>query len=49
MVSASDLHGLIGMMPAFTTEDGWDPRAKNTINVSEGGAQRGPGNPGRHE
>ena len=22
-------------MPAFTTEDGWDPRAKNTINVSE--------------
>jgi trans-o-hydroxybenzylidenepyruvate hydratase-aldolase len=35
MVSSSDLHGLIGMMPAFTTEDGWDPQAKNTINVSE--------------
>jgi len=35
MASSSELHGLIGMMPAFTTEDGWDPRAKNTINVSE--------------
>jgi dihydrodipicolinate synthase/N-acetylneuraminate lyase len=35
MISSNDLHGLIGMMPAFTTEDGWDPRAKNTINVSE--------------
>ena len=35
MISSNDLHGLIGMMPAFTTEDGWHSRAKNTINVSE--------------
>ena len=35
MISASDLHGLIGMVPAFTTEDGWNPHAKNTVNVGE--------------
>jgi dihydrodipicolinate synthase/N-acetylneuraminate lyase len=35
MISSNELHGLIGMVPAFTTEDGWDPKAKNTINVSE--------------
>lgn len=35
MLSCRDLQGLIGMMPAFTTEDGGDVRARNTINVSE--------------
>jgi dihydrodipicolinate synthase/N-acetylneuraminate lyase len=35
MISSSDLHGLIGMVPAFTTENGWDPRTKNSINVKE--------------
>lgn len=35
MLSCRDLQGLIGMMPAFTTEDGGDIRAKNTINVGE--------------
>ena len=35
MISSRDLHGLIGMVPAFTTEDGWNPHAKNTVNVGE--------------
>ena len=35
MISSSDLHGLIGMVPAFTTDDGGDPRTKNSINVKE--------------
>jgi trans-o-hydroxybenzylidenepyruvate hydratase-aldolase len=35
MISASDLHGVMAMMPAFTTEDGDDYRATNTINVDE--------------
>src|SRR4051812_44123748 len=35
MISASDLHGVMAMMPAFTTEDGNDYRATNTINVDE--------------
>jgi dihydrodipicolinate synthase/N-acetylneuraminate lyase len=35
MISSGDLQGLIGMVPAFTTEDGWDPQVKNSINVSE--------------
>src|ERR1043166_7295872 len=35
MLSCRDLYGMIGMMPAFTTEDGGDVRARNTINVGE--------------
>ena len=35
MIRPSDLHGLIGMVPAFTTDDGWDPHTKNSINVEE--------------
>lgn len=35
MISSSDLQGLIGMVPAFTTENGWDPKVKNTVNVDE--------------
>jgi dihydrodipicolinate synthase/N-acetylneuraminate lyase len=35
MISSSDLRGLVGMVPAFTTEDGWDPHARNTVNVGE--------------
>ena len=39
MLSASDLKGVMGMMPAFTTPDGDSVRATNTINVDE--LQRG--------
>ena len=35
MISSSDLHGVMAMMPAFTTEDGNDFRAANTIAVDE--------------
>lgn len=35
MLTAGDLKGLMGMMPAFTTEDGGNPLSRNTINVSE--------------
>lgn len=39
MLSSSDLKGVMGMMPAFTTPDGDSVRATNTINVDE--LQRG--------
>src|SRR5215212_4599953 len=35
MISSSDLHGVMAMMPAFTTEDGGDYKATDTINVDE--------------
>lgn len=35
MITCKDLHGLVGMVPAFTTEDGWDPHVKNSVNVPE--------------
>ena len=35
MITSRDLQGLIGMVPAFTTEDGWDPHCKNSVNVKE--------------
>ncbi len=34
MLSAKDLRGIMGMMPAFTTADGGDLRAKATIDVA---------------
>lgn len=35
MIKASDIHGVMGMMPAFATDDANAPRAKDTINVPE--------------
>ncbi len=33
MITASDLHGIMAMMPAFTTDDGDDVRATETVDV----------------
>ncbi|MDH3240206.1 MAG: dihydrodipicolinate synthase family protein [Alphaproteobacteria bacterium] len=33
MITAADLHGIMAMMPAFTTDDGDDVRATDTIDV----------------
>ncbi len=35
MIKANDIYGVMGMMPAFTTEDANSPRAKDTVNVAE--------------
>jgi dihydrodipicolinate synthase/N-acetylneuraminate lyase len=35
MITASDLRGIMAMMPAFTTDDGNDYHASNTVNVAE--------------
>ena len=35
MIQASDIHGVMAMMPAFATDDASSPRAKNTVNVPE--------------
>ena len=33
MLTAEDLHGVMGMMPAFATEDAGDIRARSTIDL----------------
>ncbi|MBM2812559.1 MAG: Dihydrodipicolinate synthetase [Chloroflexi bacterium] len=33
MITAQDLHGVMGMMPAFATSDGWDIHTTSTIDV----------------
>jgi dihydrodipicolinate synthase/N-acetylneuraminate lyase len=35
MVTASDLNGIMAMMPAFTTKDGDRPDAEDTVNTTE--------------
>jgi dihydrodipicolinate synthase/N-acetylneuraminate lyase len=35
MIQASDIRGVMAMMPAFATEDANSPRARNTVNVPE--------------
>ena len=33
MITSADLHGIMAMMPAFTTDDGDDIKALNTIDT----------------
>jgi dihydrodipicolinate synthase/N-acetylneuraminate lyase len=35
MITASDLKGIMAMMPAFTTKDGDRPDAEDTVNTTE--------------